>query len=63
MLDGVSHLAHELGDTPVPRPAHWGGYAVEPDALEFWVGHDGRLHERFVYRRTDKGWSFTLLAP
>ncbi|MCY1010017.1 pyridoxamine 5'-phosphate oxidase [Nannocystis pusilla] len=63
VLDGVSHLAHELGDTPVPRPAHWGGYAVEPDAWEFWVGHDGRLHERFVYRRTDKGWSFTLLAP
>ncbi|MFY0535952.1 pyridoxine 5'-phosphate oxidase C-terminal domain-containing protein [Nannocystis pusilla] len=47
----------------MPRPAHWGGYAVEPDAWEFWVGHDGRLHERFVYRRTDKGWSFTLLAP
>lgn len=63
LLDRVSTLAHELGDAPVPRPDNWGGYAVEPDAWEFWVGHDGRLHERFTYTRVGAGWHFALLAP
>ncbi|MDC0721742.1 pyridoxamine 5'-phosphate oxidase [Nannocystis bainbridge] len=63
LLDQVSHLAHELGEAPVPRPANWGGYAVAPESWEFWVGHDGRLHERFVYRPAASGWSLTRLAP
>ncbi|MBZ5708531.1 pyridoxamine 5'-phosphate oxidase [Nannocystis pusilla] len=63
LLDRVSTLAHEIGDHPVPRPDNWGGYAVEPDAWEFWVGHDGRLHERFVYIREGATWAFKLLAP
>src|SRR5690606_11201814 len=23
---------------PIPRPAHWGGYRLKPDTLEFWQG-------------------------
>ena len=64
LLDRVDTLARELGDAPVPRPPHWGGYGLMPDAWEFWVGHDARLHERFAYRARDAGgWDFTLLAP
>lgn len=63
LLDRVSQLAHEFGDGPVARPDNWGGYAVEPEAWEFWIGHDGRLHERFTYTREAGGWRFTLLAP
>lgn len=60
----VDSLAASLGDAPVPRPPHWGGYAVEPDAWEFWIGHVGRLHERYTYaRNTAGGWEFSMLAP
>lgn len=48
----------------VPRPAHWGGYAVTPEAIEFWQGRASRLHDRFRYERTaDGGWTRTRLAP
>lgn len=63
LLDRSDALAARLGDAPVPRPPHWGGYAVAPSRWEFWIGHDGRLHERYAYTRRGAGWDFTPLAP
>jgi pyridoxamine 5'-phosphate oxidase len=48
---------------PVPVPEEWGGYVVQPHAVEFWQGRPGRMHDRLVYRRTDDGWSTVRLAP
>ena len=48
---------------PIPRPAHWGGYRLLPDTLEFWQGRASRLHDRLVYKRFEKGWKITRLAP
>jgi len=48
---------------PVPRPPHWSGYRVVPDAFEFWYGVRFRLHERQVYRYADGRWSRGLLYP
>jgi pyridoxamine 5'-phosphate oxidase len=48
---------------PVPVPEEWGGYVVRPDAVEFWQGRPGRMHDRLVYRRTDDGWRTVRLAP
>ena len=47
----------------VPRPARWGGYVLEPDAIELWQHRDDRLHERARYTRTPGGWRRELLAP
>lgn len=48
----------------VQRPAHWGGYAVIPDRIEFWQGRESRLHDRILYTlQTDGHWEIRRLAP
>jgi pyridoxamine 5'-phosphate oxidase len=48
----------------VPRPPHWGGYRLVPDAFEFWQGGEDRLHDRILYRRARNGrWRIERLAP
>lgn len=50
-------------DEEVPRPQHWGGYRLVPDAYEFWQHADNRLHDRVRYERDAAGWSRLRLAP
>ena len=48
----------------IPRPPHWTGYCLVPEAIEFWMDRRFRLHERrrFV-RQEGGGWSSSLLFP
>lgn len=50
-------------DGNVPRPAHWGGYRLEPSGYEFWQGREARFHDRFRYSKSDSGWRIDRLAP
>ncbi|WP_335901307.1 pyridoxamine 5'-phosphate oxidase [Shewanella algae] len=47
----------------VPLPKFWGGYRIVPSSVEFWQGGEHRLHDRFLYSRTDDGWEINRLAP
>lgn len=38
-------------DRPLPRPAHWGGFRLWLDSIEFWVEGAARFHERLRYTR------------
>ena len=63
-LDRVAALAARYDGQDIPRPPHWTGFRLAPEAIEFWLDRANRLHERrrFV-RRSDRGWNSTLLYP
>lgn len=51
-------------DRIIERPAHWGGYIVKPERIEFWKSRPGRLHDRILYElQSDGSWTISRLAP
>jgi len=52
----------KFGET-IPRPEHWGGFVVIPQAIEFWQGRPSRLHDRIYYTRNADHWQIARLAP
>lgn len=59
----VEALRAQLGNRPVPRPAHWHGTRVVPDLIEFWEDRAARLHHRRLFTRNGEGWTEGLLYP
>jgi len=47
----------------VPLPAHWGGYCLGVERIEFWINGLDRLHERVLFTATAAGWAKTRLYP
>ncbi len=48
----------------IPLPDFWGGYRVVPQSIEFWQGRTSRLHDRFLYTKSEAGfWTVERLAP
>ena len=62
----VRELEAEFEGREVPRPRYWGGFALEPDAFEFWQHRSDRLHDRIVYALESSGsraWRLERHAP
>lgn len=59
----VAEFTAKFGIGEVPRPAHWSGFRVVPDAIEFWSDGKFRLHERILYHRAGDAWTTERLFP
>ncbi|MGB7860716.1 MAG: pyridoxamine 5'-phosphate oxidase [Acidimicrobiia bacterium] len=57
-----NQLENEFGSV-VPRPEAWGGWRLQPAAVEFWQGRPDRFHDRLRYRLVNGGWVLERLAP
>lgn len=63
MLNFAKYSAKYLGQK-VPRPPHWGGFAIIPDVFNFWQGRPNRLHDRIKYTLQSPGdWKIERIAP
>ena len=59
-----AELERRYAGGDVPLPTQWGGYRLEPEAIEFWQGRPNRLHDRFLYLRGSAGeWQIRRLSP
>jgi pyridoxamine 5'-phosphate oxidase len=48
----------------IPRPDHWGGYAIRAERIEFWQGRASRLHDRIQFtRQPNQSWTAQRLQP
>ena len=56
------YYAQKFGNE-VPKPPHWGGYAVKPTSIEFWQGRANRVHDRLLFTQQANGWKISRLAP
>lgn len=47
----------------IPVPSFWGGFRIKPESIEFWQGGDHRLHDRFLFSKSENEWQIDRLAP
>jgi pyridoxamine 5'-phosphate oxidase len=63
-LEGkFAEMKAKFAQGEVPLPKFWGGYLVRPASIEFWQGGEHRLHDRFIYTKTNADWNIDRLAP
>lgn len=55
--------AQALAAADTTVPAHWGGYRVRVETIEFWQGRPNRLQDRLRYTRGAGAWRIERLIP
>ena len=54
----------QAGEGKPQRPAHWGGYRLVPERIEFWQGRASRFHDRIVFTlQADGNWAKERIQP
>ena len=47
----------------IPRPDFWLGFYLREQQIEFWIDGEHRLHNRFLFTRSESGWQKNRLFP
>jgi len=63
LIEQAQALEDKYKDKDVPRPAHWTGYVLNPETVEFWTQREFRLHDRFLYTLEQGNWKMQRLNP
>lgn len=63
LMQKFAEIKHKFEHGDVPLPSFWGGFLVRPQQIEFWQGGEHRLHDRFMYKKSDTGWQIERLCP
>jgi len=61
--DRVVSFEKKFAGQDIPRPPYWTGYRVVPQKIEFWQEGQFRLHDRFLFTRTEDSWTMVRLNP
>ncbi|MCO5233663.1 MAG: pyridoxamine 5'-phosphate oxidase [Chitinophagales bacterium] len=64
LIENYGKLEEKFKNTAIiPLSDNWGGYAIEPQLIEFWQGRPNRMHDRVEYLLEDSIWTRRRLAP
>jgi pyridoxamine 5'-phosphate oxidase len=59
-----TELEQKFDGKEIPLPPYWGGFALEAESIEFWLGQDHRLHHRYLFSKIDSSkWEIEFLSP
>ncbi len=59
----LNELEKKYDGKEIPRPDHWGGFIIVPTTIEFWQGHEGRIHDRLKFYKEISKWKLVRLSP
>ena len=63
LIKNIEEIEKKYKDKDIPRPAHWNGYLVKAQLIEFWQEMPFRVHDRLVYVYSDNSWEIKKLYP
>ena len=63
LMQKLAEIKDKFQHGEIPLPSFWGGYRVKPEMIEFWQGGPARLHDRFLYQKSETGWKTDRLSP
>lgn len=63
LADRLKEIEESFQGQEIPCPPHWGGLHIIPNYFEFWIGREGRLHERYCYEKQDREWRRFMRYP
>ena len=59
----IQEARMQFKNKEIPCPEKWRGYCVHIEQIEFWMGKDHRLHDRFVFTKKENQWNIQRLYP
>ncbi|NVJ61409.1 MAG: pyridoxamine 5'-phosphate oxidase [Gammaproteobacteria bacterium] len=63
LKENYEKIVDEHKNKTIDRPAHWGGYRIKANRIEFWQGLEHRLHHRLVFEMNGSDWHQHVIQP